>query len=1820
MEESMHIQQLQFRRTTLLASLSRAEQFIHDFSEERDMLEVKIRLENLDAVWEGLEAVQTELEAIENDNESRVRNLGIRASFEPILFKIKGFLLSKIPDPINLNCNPPQAPPYASTNSLKSLNLPTISLPTFAGDYQDWLGFHDTFVAMIHDNHDVPDIQKFHYLKAAVKGEASQVIESFGLSAINYRLAWEALVKRYANEYLLRKRNIQALFESPKMFNESASELRGVVDEFERHVKVLGQLREPVGSWSSLLEHLLCSRLHADTLTAWEDHASTLNEPTYANLIDFLQRRTRVLESVDVNRHQTHSILETPYFESNLSVNMTSNAATDFYQFKCYACEQHHTLVKCPRFGMMNPSERLNVVNSKRLCLNCFRSGHLSRSCSSKYNCRICRRRHHTLLHASFPEHSHPNNHFTHSQVSNVASIASDCSGGQTSDTNTFKQLTFSQCSVPADTADKTIFMLTAIVIIIDRYGKSHYARALLDSASQPNIISERLVQILRLKRKRNNMAIHGIGELPQNTNGSVCTQIRSRKTKVDLNVEFLILEKLTSVLPSHNVNVNNWNLPKDIFLADPHFNVSAEIDLIIGCEHFFACFETAERIYLEPNLPTLVDSIFGWLVCGAAAEKFPKLSDTSAPKSITAVSLHTLEESMERFWKIEEVTNQSPLSKEEQQCERMYTETFTRNSDGRYVVRLPRHENFNESLGDSEGMARRRFIMLEKKLQRDPQLNAEYHDFMREYLELGHMRLVSVTEKSNSYACYLPHHPVLKESSSTTKLRVVFDASAKTSTGNSLNEALLVGPVVQDDLLSIVMRFRTYPVAVVADIEKMYRQIWLHSADTPCQRILWRFDSDGPLHTYELQTVTYGLGPSSFLATRTLQQVIQDESERFPVAAANGKINFYMDDFIGGAETVSEAIKLREELSEMLQKGGFCLRKFASNRFEVLKDLTQDKVAMRSFLDFDKEEAIKTLGIYWEPEKDLFGCNVSIRDSKGSTTKRQILSSISQLYDPLGLISPIVIRGKMLMQRLWLQSCGWDEPINGTVAELWSGFIRELPGLREFRVSRYAFLPESTVQIHVFSDASESAYGACAYARSLNKRGEIKVQLLASKSRVAPLKKVTLPRLELCAANIAAELHLKVIQALRISVAASFFWSDSTVTLQWIKAPPHCWKTFIANRVSNIQTLTKGAQWNHVSGLQNPADHVSRGLDVESFLKCQSWKFGPEWLSNPEEMWPKMDLADYPMDGKERRKTVVAVVKVQASYNPMFERYGSYIRLLRVTALMMRFANNCRRKYQAVHTITIELLPTTDDVNQAETRLVKLAQRDAFQLELAALKKSLPVSTRSPIRLLSPYLDNEMIIRVGGRLQLSDQPYLSKHPALLPASHPFTRLLIIHFHIKLIHGGGRLTLAAIRERFWPINGRRTVRSIIRMCYRCTRASPVPEKQQMGQLPASRITPSRPFSTVGVDYAGPVYLKAIHKRAEATKAYISVFICFVTKAVHLELVGDLSTPSFLCALRRFIGRRGFPSDIYSDNGKNFVGGNNELQALHHFMKENQKDIHTCCVNKGINWHWSPPKGPHFGGLWEAAVKVAKRHMYRQLGNIKLSFEDMCTLLVEIEAAMNSRPIVSVSEDPNDVACLTPAHFLIGTNMQTIAEPDYTALPSCKLDHYQAMQRTFQQFWSHWRSEYLQELQKCTVLNKPNKNIRPGRLVLIVDEFQHPVKWPLARILSIHPGADSLTRVVTLKTSKGTTSRPITKICLLPLEDGDEAESAESSENSEMKNKQCTHSETKQPKIKNGKLGGGNNSTKIDPNGNHSAGSNPFWQMPSLAGWLAGDCR
>ncbi|XP_062538290.1 uncharacterized protein LOC134206581 [Armigeres subalbatus] len=357
------------------------------------------------------------------------------------------------------------------------------------------------------------------------------------------------------------------------------------------------------------------------------------------------------------------------------------------------------------------------------------------------------------------------------------------------------------------------------------------------------------------------------------------------------------------------------------------------------------------------------------------------------------------------------------------------------------------------------------------------------------------------------------------------------------------------------------------------------------------------------------------------------------------------------------------------------------------------------------------------------------------------------------------------------------------------------------------------------------------------------------------------------------------------------------------------------------------------------------------------------------------------------------------------------------------------------------------------------------------------------------------------------------------------------------------------MTLASMHQEFWPVNGKLVANSVFRKCLQCFRQNPTPIVQPVGQLPKQRTAPNRAFAVTGVDFCGPVYLKPVHRRAAARKAFIAGCVYFASKAVHLELVCDLSTEAFIAALRRFIARRGMPTEIHSDNGTNFRGANNTLVELHRLLenKRTREAINNECSLKRIQWYFIPPRAPSFGGLWEAAVKTAKTSLVKTLGSTQLSYEDFATILTQIEANMNSRPLTSLSGDPGELDVLTPGHFLVGTSLQSLPEPDYTSIPSNRLQHYHELQKLVQQHWDRWRKEYLYEQNHQRKKAGSATNIQVGQIVLVQDEGKPSISWPLARIVQIHPGDDGVVRVATLRTLSGTYKRSISRIYPLPCD-------------------------------------------------------------------------
>ncbi|XP_058456575.1 uncharacterized protein LOC131433973 [Malaya genurostris] len=746
-----------------------------------------------------------------------------------------------------------------------------------------------------------------------------------------------------------------------------------------------------------------------------------------------------------------------------------------------------------------------------------------------------------------------------------------------------------------------------------------------------------------------------------------------------------------------------------------------------------------------------------------------------------------------------------------------------------------------------------------------------------------------------------------------------------------------------------------------------------------------------------------------------------------------------------------------------------------------------------------------------------------------------------------------------MLMQRLWKEKMNWDEPIPDDQLRIWSRLRSELCDISVLRIERGLKMNGATVfELHGFADASTVAYGCCIYLRSVTGDGGVSVRLMCAKSKVAPIKEqqrvvepaadaveMTVPRLELCAALLLAEQINKVREVLATKPTRVVLWTDSRIVLCWLKRMNSKITVFVRNRVNKIRHLSMNVEWCHVSTKMNPADLVSRGLFPNELMNCDLWWTGPAYLhSNKYEI--NADVVDPNESDECVPEQVMSVTVLGNSVYDTVIAVSSFRKLQRIFGYIIRLLYNCRARQRNQSRRDGWL--TSVEHRDALYAMVYVVQWHEFYEDISRLQKQQPVSKM--LRNLNPiYDDDERLLRVGGRIKHSNLPKDQKHPMILPANHHFTNILVETLHREHLHVGLDGLLAVVKQRFWPIHAKRTIHRVLRKCITCFRARPRDVVQYMGDLPSFRVIAAEPFARTGVDYAWPFLLKVGRSRTKL-KSYVSLFVCMVTKAVHLELVTSLSADGFLAALHRFAGRRGNPSEIFSDNGTNFRGANRQLTELAELLKSQvlEQRVGEFCQPRGISWKFNPPRAPHQGGLWEANVKCMKTHLYKVLNESYLSYEEMNTLLIQVEAILNSRPLVQLTDDPVDYEALSPGHFLIGRELTAVAEPIYEHLKESSLSRYQMVQKRKQCFWRRWSNEYLTSLQRRSKWYKNPTLLRKGLLVILKEDNMPSQTWRMGRIVETFPGKDGITRVVEVRTSNGIYRRPTTQIAVLPVND------------------------------------------------------------------------
>lgn len=450
----------------------------------------------------------------------------------------------------------------------------------------------------------------------------------------------------------------------------------------------------------------------------------------------------------------------------------------------------------------------------------------------------------------------------------------------------------------------------------------------------------------------------------------------------------------------------------------------------------------------------------------------------------------------------------------------------------------------------------------------------------------------------------------------------------------------------------------------------------------------------------------------------------------------------------------------------------------------------------------------------------------------------------------------------------------------------------------------------------------------------------------------------------------------------------------------------------------------------------------------------------------------------------------------------------------------------------------------TVSELNLSLQILCKQVQKDMFSNQLTHLIKKRPLSHKDNLLKFNPFIDPSGIMRVGGRLANSNYDYDTKHPILLHASHHITKILVHHYHRMLLHTGPQMMLSTLRQKYWIINGRNLCRQTSQRCTTCVRFSGRTHQPIMGNLPLQRVQSEHVFANISCDYAGPILIASRKGRGcQLKKSYIVVFVCLAVRAVHLELVTDLTAMGFIAALNRFIARRGKPATILSDNGTCFVGACNELAK---FLKNNSEEITSYSATKEIEFKFCPAYSPHFNGLAEGSVKRVKYHLKRVTSMAHLDYEEMTTLLVQIEAILNSRPLTPISSDPSDLTPITPAHFLIGRTLTMLPAPLVQDSQIHTLTRYQRIEALKAHFWSRYYKEVISELQVRSKWRRDGGQLQLGEMVLVKDDRLPPSRWLLGRVAAVYPGADGVGRVADVSTTSGTVRRAYNRLCPLPV--------------------------------------------------------------------------
>ncbi|KAL5500600.1 hypothetical protein EMCRGX_G012191 [Ephydatia muelleri] len=1489
------------------------------------------------------------------------------------------------------------------------VKLPKLSFKKFGGDITSWSTFWDSFHSAVHSNEDLSNVDKFNYLISFLEGSAAECISGLTLTSANYEEAVAVLKRRFGNKQQIVNRHMEALLELETVTSiHDIQPLRTLCDKIESHVRSLNSLGVPSSSYGSLLSsivmnkmpqeiRLVVSRKLVDCEWGFDEFIKIVEEE-----VDARERASLVASSTMAAPRKSK---DRPTATSLLSSESTC----------CTYCGRAHPSSCCRTISSVTDRKEFLVKSGR--CFQCLKKGHLSKDCRSKANCQNCRGRHHTSI------------CYKTSGTSRECNSSTPAAGPPTSSAAPASDSARNPTQRPSSSAllmhldPKTPVLLQtakAIVRAPHRQHPSCCARIILDTGSQRSYVTNRLKESLSLESEQvEEMLIKTFGtEKHTKHSCPVVTLSMDTKDGRQLQLQFLTVPLICEPLSGQPVVCAAERYPhlSKLELADAvEDGDNLDVDVLIGSDHYWKV--VSGRVIQAAHGPTALKTKFGWVLSGPAhglsnGSHGANLLITHTLRIDAALEQQSdsdLDASLKRLWDLEILG----IKEDESSIYEKFT-TSVQHHEGRYEVELPWKET-HPTLPDNLDLSQARLRNLLLRLRKDQCILREYDSVIKNQLSSG---IIEVVEKPLDGVIgrthYLPHHAVIRKDKLTTKLRIVYDASAR-GTGASLNDCLYSGPNFGQNIMAILLRFRTHKIGIVGDIEKAFLMISIAPKDRDVLRFLWIDSIDKVLPrimTFRFKRVVFGVSASPFLLNATIQHHMKSYEAEDAAFVRRFLRSIYVDDVVSGAKDLKEASAFYHKCKSRLLAGGFNLRKIISNSAQLqhrashkelevhqavkVEDVEEEDQSYAKNTLGDKQATSshehKVLGVNWSFKKDEFVFDlrfISTMAAELELTKAVVVSLTSRIYDPLGIVSPVTVQLKMMCQELCEAKVDWNETLCEEMMTKWKALMTNIAQMSPVTVPRFylAGLDNlcGTCTLQGFCDASLKAYAAVVYLRIQTVAGCV-VRLVASKSRVAPVRTQTIPRLELLSALLLAKLLSNVMAALaaELKLDVPVCYTDSRVALYWIQGQHKEWKQYVQNRVDAIRKLVPVECWRHCSGHSNPADLPSRGSSLCDVQTRSLWLQGPDWLKGDLEP-DKCISGTMPEECQQELKMKITqnLLVVEASNLSEIldcEEYSSFRRLLRVTANVLLFI----------------------------------------------------------------------------------------------------------------------------ERLKP---------------------PPP-------LPECRVKEAFAFSSIGVDFAGPLYVK------NPDKAWICLYTCCATRAVHLDILTDLSTDSFIRSFRRFVARRGFPNRVISDNGKTFKGADKAIQAMlrHSMVKKFLSDLN-------IKWQFNVERAPWWGGLFERLIRSMKQCLRRVIGRARLSLDELSTAVVEVEGILNSRPLTYVSTEELEEP-LTPSHLLVGHRIFNMPQPNYSGdedyendVPATGLtQRFKYLNTVLTHFWNRWRKEYLSELREGHRYSKKNGGnkikIAVGDVVLVHDQDLPRTLWRLAVVERLIEGTDGEIRAAEIRVKSG----------------------------------------------------------------------------------------